>query len=206
MNTLLSRSADLEQRLLALLAIQPLRQSDRTSASRIMCSVSFEHAESVKMLITAGNFTSALGLVRLQYEALVRATWLYYAASDGMVSKLTTELTNDSARRANNLPMLGEMLKKLEGKAPQQAMDLLHEFREYSWKPLSSYVHGGIHAISRHSKGYPKPLLIQLIKTSNGVSLMVGMLLIIISEDRNQQGKVATLQQDFLDCIPDLKR
>lgn len=46
-----------------------------------MCSVSFEHAESAKILLASGNFTSALGLVRLQYEALVRALWLRYAAS-----------------------------------------------------------------------------------------------------------------------------
>jgi len=52
-----------------------------------MCSVAFEHAESVKVLIASGNFTSALGLVRLQYEALVRAMWLLYSASDIAVSR-----------------------------------------------------------------------------------------------------------------------
>lgn len=41
------------------------------------------------------------------------------------------------------LPMLSEMLKKLEGKAPQIALDQLLELKQYSWKPLSSYVHGG---------------------------------------------------------------
>ncbi|MCO1337211.1 hypothetical protein MO867_23100, partial [Microbulbifer sp. OS29] len=72
-------------------------------ASRVMCSIAFEHAESAKMLISAGNLTSATGLVRLQYEALVRAMWLRYAASDIAVSKLTSELTRETATRANNL-------------------------------------------------------------------------------------------------------
>jgi len=96
------------------------------------------------MLIASGNFTSAIGLLRLQYEAFVRAIWLYYAASDVAVTKLMTELTTKSARRSQKLPMLSEMLIKLDGKAPQVVLDQLLEFREYSWKPLSSYIHGGI--------------------------------------------------------------
>lgn len=207
LNKLLARSVELEQRLNELLSIGLRRETERNSSSRVMCSVAFEHAESVKMLITGGNFTSALGLVRLQYEALVRATWLFYAASDNTVSAFTEDLTSESVRKANNkLPMLGEMLGKLDGKAPQPAMDLLLEFREYSWKPLSSFVHGGIHAMTRHSLGYPVALLVQLIKISNGVSLMVGMHLVMISEDSSQQGRMAAIQNEFLDCIPELKR
>lgn len=67
-------------------------------ASRVMCSIAFVHAESAKMLISGGNLTSATGLVRLQYEALVRAMWLLYAASDTAVSKLTSELTQEAAK------------------------------------------------------------------------------------------------------------
>jgi len=167
-----------------------------------MCSVAFEHAESAKILITVGNFTSALGLVRLQYEALVRAMWLLYSASDIAVSKLMSELTNETAKKADQLPMLSEMLKKLDGKAPKEAMEQLYEFKVYSWKPLNSYVHGGIHAVHRHSKGYPKPLLLQILKASNGVSIMTGMLLVILSGDKRQSGKIPALQREFIDCLP----
>jgi len=179
--------------------------STRTEASKIMCSVSFEHAESAKMLLASGNFTSGLGLVRLQYEAFVRAMWLYFAATETAVSKLMADLTSENSRKAEKLPMLSEMLQKLEGKAPQVALDQLLEFKEYSWKPLSSYVHGGIHAINRHSVGYPKPLVVQALKASNGVSVMAGMLLIIISRDRSQSGKMPKLQFDYKDCLPDFK-
>lgn len=155
-----------------------------------MCSIAFEHAESAKMLIASGNFTSATGLVRLQYEALVRAMWLLYAAPETAVSKLMCELTSESANKANKLPMLSEMLEKLEGKAPQEALNMLMEFKEYSWKPLSSFVHGGIHAIHRHSKGYPTQLLYQMLRISNGVSVMVGMLLVILHGGGQQRGKM----------------
>ncbi|PKQ73931.1 hypothetical protein AOX56_21275 [Aeromonas sobria] len=170
-----------------------------------MCSISFEHAESAKMLISAGNLTSATGLVRLQYEALVRAMWLLYAATDIDVLKLTSELTQETAHKANRLPMLSEMLDKLQGKAPQEPLNMLREFKEYSWRPLSSFIHGGIHAIDRHSKGYPLPLLEQMVRISNGVSLMVGMLLVILHGGGEQVGKIPRIQREFADCLPDTK-
>ena len=52
-----------------------------------------------------------------------------------------------------------------EAKAPKNSIDPILEFKEYSWKPLSGYVHGGLHAIERHSKGYPKQkMCISLLK------------------------------------------
>lgn len=205
-NSLLSKSAELERELLHFISLPPYDRSDRIISSRIMCSIAFEHAESAKLLIATGNFTSATGLVRLQYEALTRAVWLLYSASDHAISKLMCDLTRDSAEKANKLPMLSEMLKSLEGKAPQEALDMLLEFKEYSWKPLSSFIHGGIHAINRHSKGYPSALLIQMLKISNGVSIMVGMLLVILSGDPLLRGKIPAIQKNYEDCLPEYKR
>lgn len=205
LDQLLTRSLELENTLLGFLLINEKFSDKRVKASKILCSIVFEHSESVKILISTGNLTSATGLVRLQYEALVRAMWLLYAASDIAVDKLMAELTNESAQKANKLTMLSEMLTKLEGKAPEVAMDALNEFKQYSWKALSSYVHGGIHAISRHSKGYPVEQLIQLLKTSNGLLIMAGMLLVILSGDTNQKGKIPTIQMKFKDCLPDQK-
>lgn len=192
--------------MLHFISLPPYDRSDRIISSRIMCSIAFEHAESAKLLIATGNFTSATGLVRLQYEALTRAVWLLYSASDHAISKLMCDLTRDSAEKANKLPMLSEMLKSLEGKAPQEALDMLLEFKEYSWKPLSSFIHGGIHAINRHSKGYPSALLIQMLKISNGVSIMVGMLLVILSGDPLLRGKIPAIQKNYEDCLPEYKR
>jgi hypothetical protein len=205
-NELLKRSAELEDVLTKYLALDIYGSTDRLRCSKIMCSVSFEHAESIKILIASGNFTSAIGLMRLQYESMVRAMWLLYAASDLLVSKLMSELTQESARKANKLPLLSEMIKTLDGKAPNEAMGMILEFKEYSWKPLSSYIHGGIHAIHRHSKGYPLPLLSQLLKASNGVSVMVGMLLVILSGDSTQSGNMRKIQKEYLDCCPEFKQ
>lgn len=206
MNVLLTRSVELEARLLDFFEVKPPQNSGRLSSSRVLLSVAFEHAESLKSLIAMGNCTSATGLLRLQYEAVVRAMWVSYAASEGAAAALSAALTNESARKASNkLPMLSGMLIELDGKAPKEAMDLLYDFQQHQWKPLSSYVHGGIHAITRHSAGYPKPLLANIIKTSNAVSIMAGMMLVILAADPVQQGKLPALQIEFADCLLDLK-
>lgn len=113
------------------------------------------------------------------------------------------ELTAESADKANKLPMLSAMLEKLQGKAPLQTIDMLMEFKEYSWKPLSSFVHGGLHAIHRHSRGYPEQLLVQVLKASNGVSIMVGMLLVILHGGKNYVGKIPSLQKQYAECLPE---
>lgn len=184
------------------MALKPFDGSPRLTASRVLCSVALEHAESAKILLVSGNFTSAVGLLRLQYEALVRAMWLLYSASEVAVKKLAAELTSEGAKKAEKIPMLSEMLSKLEGKAPAEPMEMLREFKQYSWKPLSSFIHGGIHAIDRHSKGYPVFLLEQALRASNGVSLMVGMLLVVLSGDPAQKGKIPKVQVEFADCLP----
>jgi hypothetical protein len=141
---LLSLSAELDDELTAFLKLPLYDNSDRIRSSHIMCSVAFEHSESIKMLIASGNFTSAMGLLRLQFEALVRAVWLLYSASDSWVLKLMADFSHDNVKKANNIPMLSKMLEELEGKAPKEALAPILEFKEYSYKPLSSFIHDGI--------------------------------------------------------------
>lgn len=179
--------------------------SKRAESGRILSHVSIEHGQSLKALIEIGNFTSALGLLRLQYEALVRAMWVIYAATDAWVEKISAELTADSAKQANKIPMLTEMLEQLKDKAPLEAIGMLHEFKEYSWKPLSSFVHGGIHAINRHGNGYPVLLLEQAIRASNGLIIMTGMLLVILSRNPVLKGVIPTIQRKYESCLPSTK-
>jgi hypothetical protein len=205
-NKLLKRSADLDESLRFLLTLEPYDDSKRLEASKVMCGVATEHAQSLKILLGSCNYTSATSLARLQYETFVRAMWLFYAADDISLSKITEELTQESEKQANKLPMLSDMIKHLEGKAPQSAVEMINEFKTYSWKSLSSYVHGGIHALNRHGKGYPTSLIIQIIKISNGISTMTAMLLAIISGDALVTGTISKIQTEFKDCLPELKQ
>ena len=101
--------------------------------------------------------------------------------------------------------MLSEMLKSMSGKAPQAALDMLEEFKKYSWKSLSSFVHGGIHALNRHAIGYPEILLDQIIRMSNALNTMTGMMLAILSGDQRIVTAFSRIQPEFADCLPELK-
>jgi hypothetical protein len=202
LNALLARSAELQDTLAGFLGLSSGETGPRSRVSRAMCGISFEHAEGIKILTAAGNFTSAVGLMRLQYEAVVRAFWVLYTASDSFVDKLAASLSKETERKASKLPMVGEMLEKLESKAPEVAMDMLKEFREHQWRPLSSFVHGGLHAIHRHDTGYPVVLLLQVVRSSNGLLMMAAMLLVILHGGGNQRGKMAEIQKEFADCLP----
>ena len=201
-NKLLMRSAELGEALAELYLVKPGVDSNRMVSSKVMSSVVLEHAESIQMLIAGGNCTSAFSLFRLQYEVLVRAIWLLYAASEKWIATLMTEATQERADKANKLPLLSEMLAELEGKAPKPAMDMLYEFKEVSWKPLCSFVHGGFHALHRHGGGYPLPLIVQVLKASNGLSTMAGMHLVILACDSTLTGRIPEIQNSFWDCLP----
>lgn len=201
---LLLQSDKLASELSVFLELPPYDNSPRIISSHTLCGVSSEHSESVRILISKGNFTSSLGVLRMQYEALVKAIWALYAASDNSISKLQSNLNAENAKRADRIPPLQELLVELEGKAPTQLLVPLYEFKEYSWKPLSSYIHGGIHAISRHGKGYPVELLIQAVRFTNALQVMTGAMLVILSGDTKQQGRITEIQHKFANCCPAL--
>lgn len=202
LNELLSESLKLDAALQEFIPAVHPSVPKRERCSAILCSVVFEHAESIKMLLASWHFTSAVGLLRLQYESLVRALWIHHAASDNMVEKLLADLTADSARVANKLPMLREMLDALEGKAHPNALRMLTKFRESSWRPLSSFVHGGIHTIERKRRGYPEALLIQELRASNGLSVLAGIQMAALAENLSFPLKINSLQQQFKACLP----
>ncbi|MBE8167547.1 MAG: hypothetical protein HAW66_04170 [Shewanella sp.] len=149
-----------------------------------------------------GNFTSAVGILRMQFEAIVRAHWSYFAASDLAIEKMLSELTTENENGSYKIRMLGEMLSKMEAKAPPNALAPLLEFRDYSWKPLSSYVHGGTHAINRHSKGYPVQLLEQVLRNSNGLNGLTAYFWAQLSGYPHLPKEVFGLFSKFKDCLP----
>ncbi|MBP6422303.1 MAG: hypothetical protein KA271_05365, partial [Propionivibrio sp.] len=166
---LVDRSNELTAELAEIEALPPANNEPRVLASQTLCRLAVEHADSVRVLVAVGNFTSAFAILRMQYEALTKAFWALYAASDNMIGRLQSELTPETQNRADKIPLIGALLTELGGKAPPQVVSQLNEFKVYSWKPLSSYIHGGIHAIARNSRGYPAGLLDQSLRASNGL-------------------------------------
>src|SRR5262245_11437212 len=101
---MLLRSDELHSSLLSRVQGYPFRPIARAEAAFAMCSISLEHAASLRLLVASGHNTSAIGLVRLQFESLTRAMWLFYVADEMAVQKLMAPLTPGNEKVAKNLP------------------------------------------------------------------------------------------------------
>jgi hypothetical protein len=166
--------------------------------------LSLEHASGAYVLIGQRLFPSAYVLMRPQYECLVRGIWLLHAASDAWVDKLSEPLTLESAKRANEGPMLAEMLKQLESAAnsPGPLVEQLKQFRDVTWKSLNSYAHGGLHPLARMLTGYPAQLTYDVVRNSNAVLALTTQLASILSGDPLNMVPVRQFHIEFADCLP----
>lgn len=179
-------------------------QAARIAVSNIASCLAIEHGQGLRMLIQENCHTSAIALMRLQYEALVRSAWAMYAATDLSITKLSSMLNADSELAAKNLPSLSEMLKAMEGKAPPPALTSLVQFKAAMVSSLNSFVHGGIHPVQRSANGYPGELLVQVIRSSNGLTTMAAAMLAVLSGDQARMKIISGYQYEFRDCLPEL--
>jgi len=203
MDELLEQSEGLNSEFSRIFEYGPFDDSKRIHASWIMCLVAQEHASSLRQLVMCGNYTSSICIMRSQFEAITRATWLFYAASETKVDNSFVTLS-ELSQSADQKPNNADMIKALDGKAPDQAVTMFKEFRDVQWKGLNSYVHGGIHALQRHGSGYPRKLIEQIIKSSNGLLTMTAMMAAILTGNDMIVKDIKRIQRRHVSCLPEL--
>jgi hypothetical protein len=204
MEALLTKSNLLINEISPILAVGPNQNDKRWSGSWIMSDVALEHAHSLQSLMEIGNFTSAFSILRLQFDALTRSVWLLWGATDSKVERIMQDLTNDTANADNGLPSHVDMIKQIEKSAPAEATRLLKEFREVTWKASSSFVHGGIHAMKRHSEGYPVILVKQIIISSNGLIMVTAVHLATLTGNEHVTNDIIRIRDKYRDVLPKL--
>lgn len=202
----LARADELDEALMAAIdaaSYRPFDDSDRISASVAAAGVALEHGRALRVLVADGLPTAALSLLRLQHEALTRTVWLLYAATDSAIAKLSAPLTKEAEAAAGKLPMLADMLKQLADKpgAAQPLIGLL-AFKDNNAAALNSFVHGGIHALTRHAQGYPVPLLVGTLRNCNGLMVMAAMMLAVLTGRQPLVRGVGLLQAQFAADLP----
>ena len=204
MESLLTKSNLLINEINPIISLGPQQKNKRWSGSWIMCDVVIEHAHSLQNLMSIGNCTSAMSLLRLQFDALTRAVWLLWGATDKKVERIMQELSVDTANADNGLPSHFEMIKQIDGKAPAEATRMLSEFRDLTWKASSSYVHGGIHAMKRHGEGYPVQLLKQILTNSNGLVMLSAVHLATMTGNVHVISDITRIRDLYRDILPKL--
>ena len=180
----------------------------RETATLILADISSEHGHSVHMLAKEGCNISASSLLRLQFESLIRAQWIYWVAKDDVVERLYKPLNQQHASQAERcIPTINLILDALdcaarEGVVPEKAVQMMREFKELTMKPSNSYVHTGMHAFSRKKDGFPEPLVIQILQNSNGLEALTAMLLATVVNSSNMMQRVLALQYLYIDSLP----
>lgn len=176
----------------------------RHTASAILCGLSLDHGRALRLLI--GEVPpSAIALLRPQYEGLVRAVWARHCASDADLKRLFAELTTESQRAAKRLPGITEMLEDIGKTGPRGAEALLGRARARLMDGMNSYVHGGIHPFRRGQDGYPIPLLVEVLKNSNGMSMLTLAVLADLRTDAGIAELMRALHVEFELILPQLE-
>ena len=180
---------------------------DRQEAAIAAAEVAIEHGAALNALFEMGIANSAVALLRLEYEALLRSAWLLYAATDGEVVKASTPLTKESAEAAKNLPNAQAMLADLERRMkvdPGLAglVTPLRELRDEAWKPMNAFVHCGLHPLARARDGFPEILAVSVVKISNALIHFAARLLSRFTGDREVVRLVDEAYKQFQDVMP----
>jgi len=182
-------------------------EDERQEAAIAAAEVAIEHGTALSALFDIGMANSAAALLRLQYEALLRAAWLLYAATDIQVEKASAPLTRESATAAKNLPNAEEMLLGLERKMTADSgltglVAPLRELRDEAWKPMNAFVHCGLHPLARARDGFPEVLAVSVVKISNALIHLAARLLSRFTGDRQVMRQVDEAYKQFQDVMP----
>lgn len=205
MMTLLQRSEEFENALSEALGGEGFTLANG-SARVLSCAaasvLSIEHASVIRVSFATAAPNTATALMRLQYEAILRAAWLLHSATDLQVDKCAADLNVENEQAAKNLPGAAGMLDSLIAKAPLSLVQPLQEFDAISRKTLNSFVHAGIHPLRRLAEGFPLVQAQQTLKCSNGLLHMSYRLMASLSGDSAIMERVTRTWSKFEDCIP----
>jgi len=195
-------SADFYQSLHAVLGDTVEVSTKRDLLTQGTCSIAIEHGLSVCTLIEDGHLTSAIALLRPQFEAVVRALWLHDVATDDWLERYFQAAKANPMKDPNASPQMTDMLNALSSKRLAPAVRMLQALKDAAWGPMNSYIHSGIHPIVQHHTGFPPEYAIQALRNANGLTGMAATLMAMMTNDGTIATGVRNAQLAHLDCLP----
>jgi hypothetical protein len=168
--------------------------------------LAMEHGQALRGLISAGFDSTAMAVLRVQFEALTRAHWALYAASGEQLEAMLASIGEQAAKGAADLPMAAAMVKALAGKGPPGMQEMFAGFQSIVMKELHAFVHAGAPSVRLHNDGYPSHVLDRLVRQSNAMQIMAGMTLANLSGDAELSRAMSKIAMPFEACLPHLLR
>jgi hypothetical protein len=203
LTTLLLRSDTLHAALSeAVGTLEDVPNDHRATVTLDVLMVASQHGHAVRHLLAQDLCVSAIGLLRMQYEAVLRAVWALFAAAPSDLAALAAPLTRGTSKAAKSLGMPGELLGAVDkSEAPPDLKRTLREFRTSSWDFLNSYIHAGIHPLRRH-EAHLEHELTTALRMSNGLAAITSGLMVIVAQQPRRQADINVVCIGFQECLP----
>lgn len=199
---LLQRSNEFHERLAEAVGELDEPVDGRASVTMDALVLSMQHADALRLTADAGLGASAMGLLRMQYEAVLRAVWALFAADQADITALAAPLTPGTLKAAKGIGMPAELLVAVErSEAPADLKRNLREFRTSSWDVLNSVVHAGLHPLRRRDGALDAESVMALV-SSNGMAVIAAALMTIVGQRPKRQADINILWTAFTDCLP----
>ena len=174
----------------------------RTNATFSYCKIALEHGNGFQHLLASDNAISALSLVRLQYEAVVRGSWICYAATDSWVARFSSQPDTNTGSEPAEFPKVYQMLEQLAAsKAEPVLPQSLAALKTKAWDALNSYTHGGLRMMARSLNGFEDELLVWMLRTTNSLSYVAAQLLAHVANDPACSNKLFNIRNAMSDCM-----
>ncbi|MGY1426492.1 DUF6988 family protein [Lysobacter sp. A289] len=176
--------------------------SQRGSVVAGYCSIVREHVLSQQRLLSLGFDVTAMTLVRPSFESLVRAIWSLQGASEDWIRQFLTPPSPEADVRDETIkgPPVDSMLVTIERHHPLWVHQSLAALKDATWKPMHSYVHGGIRPVLQALLGCPERQKVAIVLNGNGFFIFATNVLQMTCG--GPTGKIGEMQRRFSQCLP----
>lgn len=169
-----------------------------------IAAVSIEHWGAQRLLLREGLNVSGFAMVRLQFEAAIRAVWIIECAKDDWIERFSAPVPDGQLEEPVLGPPVEAMLFSIAKKAPVIA-GMLQQLKDGAWVPMHSYVHGGARPLVQSLAGTTLYQVSAVLRNANGLGLIAVNVITRALRDHKFGGFVAHLQREYADCLPPAK-
>ena len=177
--------------------LSDLRKGRYSDGRRLVLPLAYlnlclDHHQALILLMRNGLYGSALAIVRLMFEAMIRAHWVAKCASNSQVDKIAE---NDNFPFPN-MTDLTKAVDQAFSDPKEKLLTFFQQAKEDAWEATNSYTHSGLLQLARQFSGdriearYADEDLLSAASASTASVLMLGYLIARITSREKEAAAI----------------